>query len=70
MNGAKLIGIHAGKFYKRPDGIALGPGLFVKGLEYATQTTAELVGKPSPEFFLTAVGNTPPNDVIMIGDVS
>ncbi|KAL3284052.1 hypothetical protein HHI36_018221 [Cryptolaemus montrouzieri] len=67
-NGAKLIAIHAGKYYKREDGLALGPGCFVKGLEYSAQCKAEVIGKPSREFFLTALGDIPPDEAVMIGD--
>lgn len=70
LNGAQLIGIHAGKYYKRSDGLALGPGCFVKGLEYAAQCKAELVGKPNATFFNSALGDIFPEDAIMIGDVS
>ncbi|KAG5882162.1 hypothetical protein JTB14_002887 [Gonioctena quinquepunctata] len=66
--GAQLIAIHAGKYYRRSDGLALGPGCFVKGLEYSAQCTAELVGKPSKSFFLSALGNIPPEEAVMIGD--
>ena len=47
----------------------LGP--FITGLEYATDTTAEVVGKPEKSFFLSAVEefNCQPNECIMIGDV-
>lgn len=36
LNGAQLIAIHKGRYYKRKDGLALGPGPFVEALEYAT----------------------------------
>lgn len=65
-----MIAIHAGKYYKQPDGLALGPGCFVKGLEYSAQCTAELVGKPNKSFFLSALNNIPPGEAVMIGDVS
>uniref|UniRef100_A0A182W9B6 STAS domain-containing protein n=1 Tax=Anopheles minimus TaxID=112268 RepID=A0A182W9B6_9DIPT len=32
----QLVAIHEGRYYKAKDGIALGPGCFVKGLEYST----------------------------------
>lgn len=70
LDGAQLIGIHAGKYYKRPDGLALGPGMFVKGLEYAANCQATIVGKPNKAFFLSAIGELKPEEVVMIGDVS
>jgi hypothetical protein len=33
IDGAKLIGIHKGKFYKRKDGLALGPGAFIRHIK-------------------------------------
>ncbi|KAJ8929717.1 hypothetical protein NQ314_017564 [Rhamnusium bicolor] len=68
LGGAALIAIHAGKYYKRSDGLALGPGCFVRGLEYSAQCTAELVGKPMKTFFLSALGGIPPENAVMIGD--
>lgn len=68
--GAQLIAIHAAKYYRRNDGLALGPGFFVKGLEYSAQCKAELVGKPNIAFFKSALGDIPPDSAIMIGDVS
>ncbi|XP_025829645.1 haloacid dehalogenase-like hydrolase domain-containing protein 2 isoform X2 [Agrilus planipennis] len=68
LNGAQLIAIHAGKYYKRKDGLALGPGCFVKGLEYSAQCKAEVVGKPNTSFFLSALGDISPQEAVMIGD--
>ncbi|CAG9855809.1 unnamed protein product [Phyllotreta striolata] len=68
QNGAQLIAIHEGKYYRRFDGLALGPGCFIKGLEYSAQCTAELIGKPNASFFLSALGDIPPNQAVMIGD--
>lgn len=69
MNGAPLIAIHEGRYYKRPDGLALGPGAFIKGLEYASNVKAEVVGKPTAEFFKAALGDIDPAQAVMIGDV-
>lgn len=68
LNGASLIAIHEGRYYKRPDGLSLGPGAFVKGLEYAANTKAEIIGKPSGEFFRAALEDISPEEAIMIGD--
>lgn len=65
----KLVAVHQGKYYKRSDGLALGPGCFVKGLEYATGSTATLIGKPNPYFFQSALpGGLSPEQCVMIGD--
>jgi ribonucleotide monophosphatase NagD (HAD superfamily) len=70
LDGASLIAIHKGRYYKCPDGLALGPGAFIKGLEYSSNTKAEVVGKPTMGFFKTALGEIDPRQAIMIGDVT
>ncbi|XP_037816575.1 haloacid dehalogenase-like hydrolase domain-containing protein 2 [Lucilia sericata] len=65
----KLIAIHEGKYYKRKDGLALGPGCFVKGLEYATGTKSILIGKPNEYFFKSALSDDiNVEECVMIGD--
>ncbi|KMQ95126.1 haloacid dehalogenase-like hydrolase domain-containing protein 2-like protein [Lasius niger] len=68
LDGASLIAIHEGRYYKRPDGLALGPGAFIKGLEYSSNVKAEVVGKPTIEFFKAALGDLDPAQAVMIGD--
>lgn len=78
MNGSvlmkadsKLIAVHEGKYYKRGDGLAVGPGCFTHGLEYATGKTAKVIGKPNPFFFTSAIPEgIEPHECCMIGDVS
>ncbi|AWP15030.1 Haloacid dehalogenase-like hydrolase domain-containing protein 2 isoform 3 [Scophthalmus maximus] len=57
LDGAPLIAIHKARYYKRTDGLALGPGPFVTGLEYAADCKATVVGKPEKTFF-TQVRNS------------
>ena len=38
-----MIGIHKGRYYKKKDGLSLGPGAFISGLEYSTGTKAIIV---------------------------
>ncbi|KAK2720710.1 hypothetical protein QYM36_004560 [Artemia franciscana] len=70
LDGATIIAIHKGRYYKRADGLALGPGPFVAALEYATNRTAVTVGKPEKSFFLSAFEDLKvnPEEVVMIGD--
>ncbi|XP_032942989.1 haloacid dehalogenase-like hydrolase domain-containing protein 2 isoform X2 [Rhinolophus ferrumequinum] len=70
LDGAPLIAIHKARYYKRKDGLALGPGPFVTALEYATDTKATVVGKPEKTFFLEALRGIgcEPEEAIMIGD--
>lgn len=70
MNGASLVAIHEGRYYKRSDGLALGPGAFIRGLEYSAGVKALVVGKPTKEFFMAALDNIDPQEAVMIGDVS
>lgn len=72
LDGAPLIAIHKARYYKRKDGLALGPGPFVSALEFATDSTATVVGKPEKTFFLEALRGTGyvPEEAVMIGDVS
>ncbi|OBS76059.1 hypothetical protein A6R68_17489, partial [Neotoma lepida] len=70
LDGAPLIAIHKARYYKRKDGLALGPGPFVTALEYATDTKAIVVGKPEKTFFLEALRDAgcAPEEAVMIGD--
>ncbi|XP_043792220.1 haloacid dehalogenase-like hydrolase domain-containing protein 2 isoform X2 [Apis laboriosa] len=68
LDGASLIAIQKARYYKRSDGLALGPGAFVAGLEYSANVKAEVIGKPTAEFFKAALGNVSPEEAIMIGD--
>lgn len=65
-----LIAINQGKYHKRRDGLALGPGYFVKGLEFCTGVTPTLIGKPNAYFFQSAIPEgIKPEECVMIGDV-
>ncbi|VDK26022.1 unnamed protein product, partial [Anisakis simplex] len=62
LDGAKLIAIHKGRYYKRKDGLSLGPGPFVEALQFAADVKfirnrfqADVVGKPERNFFLSAL---------------
>ncbi|KAJ3240089.1 hypothetical protein HDU78_002494 [Chytriomyces hyalinus] len=65
-----LIALHKGRYLKRKDGLALGPGPFVAALEYATDASAEVVGKPTATFFQAALDDMDLNasECVMIGD--
>ncbi len=70
MQGAKLLALHKGKFWQWEAGLQLDIGAFVAGLEYATDSTATILGKPSPAFFQLALESLglPPERVAMVGD--
>ena len=71
LDGSSLIAIHKARYYKRSDGVALGPGPFIEGLEYAADVKATVVGKPEKAFFLEALKtiNCKAEEAVMIGDV-
>lgn len=70
--GAHLVAVHKSRYYQTKHGLALGPGAFVTGLEYATDTKAQVVGKPDAAFFLSAIpgflSTHKLNEIVMIGD--
>ncbi|XP_058400219.1 phospholysine phosphohistidine inorganic pyrophosphate phosphatase isoform X3 [Diceros bicornis minor] len=65
-----LISLGKGRYYKETSGLMLDIGAYVKALEYACGIEAEVVGKPSPEFFKSALREmgVEAHQAIMIGD--
>src|SRR5262245_47267549 len=55
--GAGLIALHKNPWWDKggEEGVVLDGGAYVAALEYATGGRAEVVGKPSPEFFELAL---------------
>lgn len=72
MKGARLVATHKSRYFKRKDGLALGPGAFVTALEYASGKEAIVVGKPEPAFYQSVMKDLdcPSSEVVMVGDVS
>ena len=70
MKGAQLIALHRGKYWQWEAGLQLDIGAFVAGLEYATDQTAIVCGKPDAFFYRIALENLglPAAEVVMIGD--
>lgn len=68
--GARLVALHRNRVCRRGDTIALDLGPFVAALEYAANVKATVVGKPSPEFFSTAIESLglEAASVVMVGD--
>lgn len=55
--GARLIGMHRNPWWLTPAGPTLDSGMFVTGLEFATEQRALILGKPSRAFFAQAAGD-------------
>jgi HAD superfamily hydrolase (TIGR01450 family) len=53
--GAELIATGRDPIYPQPDGDWPGTGAILAAVEYATGKTAQIVGKPEPQLFLTAL---------------
>jgi len=70
LGGAGLLAIQRNRWWDPGDGPTLDAGPFVAALEYAADTTATLVGKPSPAFFATALARlgAGPEETAMVGD--
>ena len=71
IDGAKLVALAPNRAFKDTDGkLSLDAGPFVAALEFASQTRAIVLGKPSPAFFLSALAsmNCPKAAAVMVGD--
>lgn len=69
--GANLIAAAKNRYFKDEDGkLSMDAGGFIVALEYAADTKAMLIGKPSRDFFHLAVKSMglQPDEVLMIGD--
>jgi phospholysine phosphohistidine inorganic pyrophosphate phosphatase len=70
VNGAKLLSLGLGRYWKAADGLRLDTGAFTKGLEFATGTQAIVMGKPTSYTFHSGAEalDLPPAEVAMVGD--
>ncbi|GBL78075.1 Phospholysine phosphohistidine inorganic pyrophosphate phosphatase [Araneus ventricosus] len=65
-----LISMGKGKYYKENGEIVMDLGGFTAALEFAVGTEAKVIGKPSPDYFLSALKDigTSPSEAVMVGD--
>jgi HAD superfamily hydrolase (TIGR01458 family) len=70
VRGATLLGCHKNRLWLDDAGYGLSAGPWVAALEYATNTRAEIFGKPTAEFFDEARRPlaVPAEQTLMIGD--
>jgi HAD superfamily hydrolase (TIGR01450 family) len=66
--GAELVATGRDPIYPQPDGDWPGTGAIVAAVEYATGKTAEIVGKPEPQLFLTALDRLGQGKTLVVGD--
>ena len=70
MRGARLIAIHKNRFWQTEHGLQMDIGAFIHGLEYASNSQAMMIGKPSADFFNIALADMrlSAGQALMIGD--
>jgi HAD superfamily hydrolase (TIGR01458 family) len=68
--GAELYCLHRNRWWQTARGALLDAGAFVVGLEYASGTTATVLGKPSAPYFEAALEalDADPERAWMVGD--
>src|SRR5712671_47217 len=66
QGGARLVAMQRGLYWRTADGLQLDSGAFVAGLEQAAGITAEVVGKPAPGFFTTALAHLGAANTLMV----
>jgi HAD superfamily hydrolase (TIGR01450 family) len=66
--GAELIATGRDPTYPQPDGDWPGTGAILAAVEYATGKTAQIVGKPEPQLFLTALDRLGTGRTLVVGD--
>jgi HAD superfamily hydrolase (TIGR01458 family) len=68
--GAELYCLHKNRWWQTSSGPQLDAGAFVAGLEYAAQTEAVVLGKPSTAYFAAALEalDAEPQLTWMVGD--
>ena len=68
LGGAEMIAANRDRTFPREDGPCPGTGAIVAALEYATERTARIVGKPEPQIFLTALERLDGGRTLVVGD--
>ena len=68
LGGADMIAAGRDRTFPAEQGISPGGGAIVAALEYATERTAVVVGKPQPQIFHTALDRLDGGRTLMVGD--
>jgi HAD superfamily hydrolase (TIGR01450 family) len=68
LAGAELLAANRDRTFPREDGMWPGTGSIIAALEYATERTARILGKPQPEIFRTALERVGEGRTLVIGD--
>ncbi|XP_066994001.2 phospholysine phosphohistidine inorganic pyrophosphate phosphatase [Anabrus simplex] len=70
LENPRLFSLGRGRYYRQDRDLMLDVGVYTAALEFATGVRAEIVGKPQPEFFKSALEDmgVKPEEAVMIGD--
>ena len=68
LRGADLLATARDPTYPQPDGLWPGTGSVLAAVEYATGRTAQIVGKPEPQLFNTAIDRLGEGRTLVVGD--
>ena len=70
IDGAELVAMHKNRYWAPDDGLALDLGAFVSALEYASNKSAAVMGKPNANLFKLAVRSwtVSKSSVYVVGD--
>jgi HAD superfamily hydrolase (TIGR01450 family) len=68
LAGAEMVACDRDRTFPREDGMWPGSGAIVAALEYATERTALVVGKPAPQIFRTALDRLDGGRTLVVGD--
>jgi len=68
LAGAEMIAAGRDRTVPTEDGLWPATGAIVAALEYATEQTARIVGKPAPDMFRAALDRLGPGRSLVVGD--
>jgi glycerol-1-phosphatase len=66
--GADFLATGRDPTYPQPDGLWPGTGAILAAVEYASGRVAQIVGKPEPQLFLTALDRLGEGRTLVVGD--
>jgi len=70
IDGAELVAMHKNRYWVHADGLALDLGAFISALEYASNKSAAVMGKPNANLFKLAVSSwgVSKSSIYVVGD--